>query len=212
MNRSLVVIIALSLGAGLCWFFPLFRIVPLEQVAAARGKESFDAAAFTQSFWEKHLVPNFELAHEAIEVLNEIKEDPAVARKTYGRSVGIGRSYFYFIRGEGTILSVTDSAVAVDLIAPDDQADVSLKTGLLFGNTIRDATGQLQASDYANSQDYNDISTQLNRIVEQQVLPALRDQAEIGRKIRFVGCAEVRASSKQLLPLTVVPLRVEFPK
>jgi hypothetical protein len=46
--------------------------------------------------------------------------------------------------------------------------------------------------------------------VEEQVQPDLKTKAKIGEKIRFIGCAEVRASSKQLLPLTVIPLQVEF--
>ncbi len=91
-----------------------------------------------------------------------------------------------------------------------DKPDVILKTSLLFGNTIRDATGQLTASDFANSQDFNAVSKELNHLVETNVQPALKEQAKIGAKIHFIGCAEVRASNKKILPLTVIPLQVEF--
>lgn len=211
MNRVTILIVGLAVGAGLTWFFPLFHIVPLEQVAAAKSV-NFNAATFVREFWDKQLVPSFEQASDALEVITMVKADADTARKTFSKSVGIGRVYFYFLRGEGTIVAVEKSGVAVSLIAPDDEADVVLKTGLLFGNAIRDATGQLQASDYANSQDFNDISKQLNQIVQAEVQPTLQKEARPGRKVRFVACAEVRASSKKLLPLTMVPLEVDFPE
>src|SRR5690606_31910053 len=120
------------------------------------------------------LVPTFEQANDATEVLAMIKADPESARKTFGKSVGIGRVYFYFFRGEGTIVNVEKSGVTVNLIAPADEADVVIKTGLIFGNAVREATGQLRASDYANSQDYNDISKELNHIIQTEVQPTLK--------------------------------------
>jgi predicted lipoprotein len=211
MDRLIVVITALVVGAGLTWFFPLFHVVPLDEAMAAKTA-NFNAATFVREFWDKQLLPSFEQANDAVEVITLIKADPETARKTFGKSVSIGRVYFYFLRGEGTILAVEKSGVAVSLIAPDDEADVVLKTGLLFGNAIRDATGQLQSGDYANSQDYNAISRELNQIGPNEVQPTLKKEARAGRKIRFVACAEVRASSKKLLPLIMVPLKVEFPE
>jgi predicted lipoprotein len=105
---------------------------------------------------------------------------------------------------------VEKTGTAVSCAGSEGQADVVLKTGLLFGNTIRDGTGQLLASEFANSQDFNAISKELNRMVEEQVQPDLKANAHVGKKIRFVGCAEIRASSKALLPLTAIPLQVEF--
>jgi predicted lipoprotein len=211
MNRLTASIIALGIGAGLTWLFPLFHIVPLEQLAAAKTA-SFDAATFAPQFWAKTLVPSFELAHDATEVIAAIKENPAGARKSFGKSIGIGRVYFYFLRGEGVITAIEKQGVAISIVAPDNEADIVLKTGLLFGNAIRDATGQIPASDYANSQNFNAISKELNRIVQENVQPELKKHSQVGRKIRFIACTEMRTSSKKLLPLVMVPLKVDFPE
>ena len=61
-------------------------------------------------------------------------------------------------------------------------AEITLQTGLVFGDAIRDGTGLLNASDYPNSQDFNDISAALNHLVETRVLPDLRDAGESRRK------------------------------
>ncbi len=212
MKKSVVILIVAIAGLGITWVFPLFRIVPLEQVAAAKSNAQFDAESFADDFWKKQLVPSFEQAVTAAELVTAVKSDPESARQHFGKSVGIGRVYFYFFHGEGTIVAVEKAGIAVSCVAPDDEADLVLKTGLLFGNTIRDATGQLPVGDFANSQDFNAVSKELNRIVEQQIQPALKAQAKVGQKIRFVGCAEVRTSSQKILPLTVVPLQVVFPE
>jgi predicted lipoprotein len=212
MKRGLLITVAVLAFLGLTWVFPLFRIVPLEEVAAARASAQFDAKTFSQDFWTKHLVPGFEHATDASTLINAIKDDPEAARNEFGRSVGIGRVYLYFFRGEGKIIAVEKSGVAISCVVPDDEADIVLKTGLLFGNTVRDSTGALVSSNFANSQDFNAISKELNGIVERDVHPKLKSNAKVGVKIRFVACAEVRASSKKLLPLTAIPLQVEFPE
>jgi predicted lipoprotein len=212
MKRSLLITVAVLACLGLTWVFPLFRIVPLEEVAKARSNAQFDVATFAKTYWSEQLVPGFEQATDAPTLINAIQADPEAARKEFGRSVGIGRAYLYFFRGEGTIVTVEKSEVAVSCVAPDDESEFVLKTGLLFGNTIRDSTGQLLSSNFANSQDFNAISKELNAIVERDVQPHLKQNAKVGDKIRFVACAEVRESSKKLLPLIAIPLQVEFPK
>ena len=210
MKRGIVILVSIIVCIALTWVFPFFRIVRLEQVAEAKMAAQFDAESFAKEFWTKQLSPTFEQTTEATELIAAIKQDPDAARLSFGRSVGIGRVYFYFFRGAGTITAVEKTGVAVSCTAPEEEADLILRIGLLFGNTIRDATGQLVVGDFANSQDFNAVSKELNRIVEEQVQPEIKANAMIGEKIRFVGCAEVRASSKKLLPLTVIPLQVEF--
>ncbi len=210
MKRGILIFVSIIVCIALTWVFPLFRIVRLEQIAEAKTAAQFDAESFAKKFWSKQLSPSFEQATEATDLIAAIKQDPDAARENLGQSAGIGRVYFYFFRGAGTITAVEKTGVTVSCTAPEDEADLILKTGLLFGNTIRDATGQLQAGDFANSQDFNAVSKELNRIVEEQVQPDLKAKAKVGEKIRFVGCAEVRTSSKKLLPLTVIALQVEF--
>lgn len=45
-----------------------------------------------------------------------------------------------------------------------------LETGPVFGNVLRDGTGLLDVNDFPNSQDFNALSSEINRRVEEQVL------------------------------------------
>ena len=128
----------------------------------------------------------------------------------FGRSAGLGRATLFFVRGSGTVAAVNERGVGVALGPDGTTAGVLLPTGLVSGNTVRDATDLLAASDYPNLQQFNDISTALNRIVETSVIPSLRAAAHVGQPVEFVGCARVLNLPGDVRPLTVIPLDVRF--
>jgi predicted lipoprotein len=209
MKRALIILAAVVAVGVLSWFFPLFRVVSRESLRAERDRQSFNAAAFVESFWRDKLTRAFSEAAEVSVVLAALRETPDQARTQFGRTAGIGRESLYFIRGRGKIVSVDKKDVAVSL-GDEEQVDLTLQTGLLFGNTVRDATGLLSADDYPNSQQFNEISGELNRTIEAQVLPPLRTAAKVGAEIEFVGCAAVTNLPRDITPLRVVPLEVTF--
>jgi predicted lipoprotein len=105
---------------------------------------------------------------------------------------------------------VTKNGVSLALKDGDGPADILLPTGLLFGNAVRDGTGLLDASAFPNSQNFNDLSSELNRIVETTLLPQLREQAKVGAKISFAGCAELGDEDTDVKPVKVIPVSVKI--
>lgn len=197
--------------AAVAWRYPLFHVVPL----GSSPSEKFDAKAFAETFWDDKLVPAFADAHDAATVLAALASDAAVARKTYGRVVGISRSTFFFIRGKGTVV-VADGAhlgVALDVNGvkrtPVDASarDLFIKNGPVFGNAVRDCTGLIRSEEFENSQDFNTLSVALNGLVTERVLSKLRDLITPGRRVEFVACVEVSGGAIKL-PLFVTPLSV----
>ncbi|MCS7468630.1 DUF2291 domain-containing protein [Stieleria sp. ICT_E10.1] len=194
------------------WFWPLFQIVPLEQAeqeSLAAEAESFDPAAFVEKFWNEQLIPAESRAVDAQKLIAAIQEDHAKARKTRGRSVGLSSTYYYFISGTGRVTRVERNTVALVIRQGADDAEVLLESGPIFGNAVRDATGLLDVNDYANSQDFNRISSEINRRIEAQVLPTLRKVAVVGGTVRFVGCVQITDETTDLSPLRVVPFIAE---
>jgi predicted lipoprotein len=123
--------------------------------------------------------------------------------------VGLSDNYFYFFQGRGKVVSVSDDAVGIAVTPNSTNTEIALQTGLVFGDAIRDGTGLLNANDYPDSQDFNDISAALNHIVESQILPDLRKQAKVGATLSFAGCAEVDDESNDLHPLKLVPIEAK---
>ncbi|HXT13672.1 MAG TPA: DUF2291 family protein [Candidatus Angelobacter sp.] len=207
--RAVRWIIAIAIIAVVCWLFPLFHVVPLKKVKAEQAATAFNATRFAENFWTNQLLPSLNKAVKAGVLLPAIQADPAAAKKKYARSVGLSDAYFYFLSGTGRVVSVSDDAISLAVTDGTTNAEISLQTGLIFGDAIRDGTGLLNASDYPNSQDFNDISAALDHLVETRVLPGLRQQAKPGAKIFFAGCAEVDDESTDLKPLNVIPIQTK---
>ena len=210
MNRVFAILGMLAAVGMLLWFFPLFHVVSREALRAEKEQSDFHAAEFVKDFWSVQLMPALVDASDAVTVLAALRENPMHAGTQFGRVVGLGRSTHYFVRGSGTIVSVDNQQIGVSLAGATGDADLVLLTGLLFGNTVRDATGILSGDDFPNSQQFNEISSELNRVIETTVLPPLRERAKVGDAIEFVGCAEVTNIPRDYTPLRVVPLEVKF--
>lgn len=194
------------------WFWPLFHIVPLEQAkqeSEAAEAESFEPTAFVDRFWVEQLIPAEVHAVDALELIATIREDHEAARKTHGRSVGLSSTYYYFVSGTGRVARVERNSVTLAIEQDADVAEVLLETGPIFGNAVRDGTGLLDVNDYANSQDFNAISSEINRRIEADVLPTLREAAKVGSTVRFAGCVQVSDETTDLSPLRVVPFIAE---
>ena len=202
-------LIAIAVIAGLCWLFPLFHIVPLAKAEADKVAATFNATQFAETFWTSQLVPALDKSVRADVLVAVIQSNPSEAKTKFSRSVGLSDSYFYFISGTGRVVDVSDDAVSLAITEGSTNAEVALQSGLIFGDAIRDGTGLLNASAYPNSQDFNDISAALNHIVETRILPQLRQQAKVGAKISFVGCAAVEDESADLKPLKVFPIQIK---
>jgi predicted lipoprotein len=114
------------------------------------------------------------------------------------------------VSGRGQIIAVDNTAVSIALQA-GGPAEVRIEIGPVFGNAVRDGSGLLNVSDFANAQEFNALSAEINRRVEEQVLPLLQGQAVIGASIRFAGGVEVSDASGTPSVLALIPVVVEFP-
>jgi predicted lipoprotein len=202
-------LIAAGVVTGVCWFFPLFHVVPLERAAKERASTVFSPKEFAERFWNEQLLKSLDKATKAEILLPAIQNNADEARKKFSRSVGVSESYTYFLSGKGRVLAVTEDEIRLAVTDGATSPEISLQVGLLFGNAVRDGTGLLNVNDYPNSQDFNGISEALNHIIETRVQPKLREQAKVGTVVRFVGCAEVNDEASDLKPLKVVPIVAE---
>lgn len=209
MKRLVVPVIVLGTAAALLWRYPPIRLVKLADYEAAQREAQFDAAAFARRFWDERLTAALANAADARQVLATIGVDPKMAREKFGRKVGVSRRYYYFLRGEGVVVSADKRQIGL-AVSGGDEADVVLLVGPIFGSAVRDATGLLVASEFPNSQHFNDIMGELNKLVETRVLPPLMKAAAVGKRVEFVGCATVDVEPRDLHPLKVIPLSTTF--
>lgn len=192
--------------------FPPFRVVPLKDPSALPSAAGFDAPAFAATFWTERLQPAILTEGTDLATLvRDLRADPAAARATHARTVGIGGRAYYLVRGSGRVVDRERSAL---LIEPEGTpgARVALRTGPVFGNTVRDASGLLEVNEFPGLTEFNALAAALNTLVEEHVLPALAADLPENATLAFSGAVEVPGSlpadpADPLLAFT--PLRVE---
>jgi predicted lipoprotein len=197
-----------TLGAvALLWRFPLWRVVPLEGAAPAKAVATFDAAEYATHFWTATQPSLRTRAVDAKELVGALRRDPAAALKTYAPSAGLGTAYFH-VRGTGRVVAVERNRVVLTIDGADG-ATVALQTGAIFGNTVRDGLAVLNVNDFPSLTDFNALAAELNRQVEQRVLPGLRTAATLGALVDFAGCAEATDPVADQPVLTITPVFAE---
>lgn len=196
-------------AALFCWR-PLFRVVPLQAARQPTTGAAFDAEVFGEKFWREQLLATDRMAHDAGRLMATLRLDSSAAVEL-GRRLGLSRAVCFVVAGVGRITELGPEAVRLALDGEDGAGSIVIEAGPLFGNALRDGTGLLDVSAFPNSQDFNAISSALNRRVETEVLPGLRAKAARGARLRFLGCAEVDDPAAWTPPLRVVPVRLEWP-
>lgn len=203
-----------ALGLGLLVAYPPFRVVSKRAAGGAGGPAgttastapaAFAPAAFAETFWTAQLLPAAERAPDLGPMLDALRRDPAAAAQTHARRVGLGNAAYYFARGTGRITAVERSRVLVEL----GGATVAVRTGPVFGNAIRDGCGLLDVNQVPGLAEFNALSAELNRLVEQRVQPGLQ-AATVGATLAFAGAAEAPEALPASGPvLTFIPVRAE---
>lgn len=201
---------------GLMIAFPPFRIVTKRAAGDAiatnastgvTAAAAFDAIAFAGKFWSDQLVPAATRAPDAAILLSDLRRDATAAAKTHAHRVGLGHAAYYFARGTGRVTAVERSRLLVDL----NGFTVALRTGPVFGNVVRDGCGLLDVNQVPGLTEFNALSAELNRLVEERVQPALKGAAiTVGATITFAGCAEAPETLPAGGPLlTFIPVAAD---
>lgn len=209
MKRFLPRIIGLVFFVSFCVAFPPIHIRSKKARQDAIAETTFNPAAFVGKFWTERLLPASGQAADAEKILAVVAESPGKVREQFGRTVGISSSYGIHIRGKGRVVSISEDAVGLAVLSKDDVADVTIPLGFLVSNIVRDGTGLLNSSSYPNAQEFNEIAAELNKIVEEKVMPEVKRVAVVGKQLEFVGCVEVEDEETDLKPLDVVPISVK---
>ena len=209
-HKSRVLVRAGSLlGAAVClYLWPPFHVVPLDQARAGTDEAVFDPDGVVEEVWSELANSAGETAVDAGELLRALAQDQTSAANKFGRRLGLSGKASYFVSGTGRITEVAKRSVEVAL---PEGGSIAIEAGPIFGNAIRDGSGLFDVNDFANSQDFNAVSAEINRRVEERVLPELRRQAGVGKTVHFLGGVEISDSDANVESLKLTPVAIEFP-
>ncbi len=187
----------------------------LEDVRQQRRREAFNAAEYARDFWDNQLPGVLDKAVDIKELIKLLNADMAQAIKRYGKAPGVSRVYAYLLKGEGTILAISENGLEVSVEEPRTKADVLIETGSYIpGNAVRDASGLVDVSKFSDTMKFNEISGEINKIVVKDVIKPFSDRGPSpGRMVRFFGATQIgqdAAEEKELQLVRVIPIRLEL--
>ena len=195
----------LAIVAAACvllYFVPLVRVTRIVEVDS---EGFFNATDFAETFWTERLIPATTEATSATQVVAALSKDAEEAGEQHGRRVGVSRGFLLFVQGAGKVDSVGEYGMTLKV---DGGGEIALSTRKVFGATIRDATGLLKGDEAPSSREYNAIANELNRLATQQAIAKL-ENAVVGDRLRFAGCAKVVSATGYKPPLEIIPVLVE---
>jgi predicted lipoprotein len=176
-------------------------------------QHALDPAAYVDSIWNAKLVPEvLKSAVDARTLLQAISAGFDEAGRKYGRREN-GGAYYFMVKGEGIVLAVDTSSrnglLLLDLAPYDRRPDVSVQIGpVLFGSSLRDATGMVRFTDFVNQIQFADVGNELNRRVLEEVLGRIHRDSLKGQLVGFAGTFSLENAGQP--PIRgVVPVKLE---
>jgi predicted lipoprotein len=181
----------------------------LDEAKEEAAKKSFDPAEYARDFWDNKLMKNLDRAVDAQTLLELLNTNIKQAKNKYGRTLGLSSVCCFLLSGQGEVVSMNEDGVFISIRTPQSDPDIIVATSFILGNAIRDASGFVDADQFPNSRDFNNISEEINKIVTTHVISPFLEKVEKGIKVKFVGAAEISEDEPKIRPLQVIPILLE---
>ena len=171
----------------------------LEDIKEQRQRERFNAAEYARDFWDNQLPNVLDKAIDVKELIELFNTNMDEAIRKYGKAPGISRIYAYLIKGNGKILAIGEDFLEVSIKDPQTNPDIKIMSGFYIpGNAVRDASGIIDVSEFTDTMKFNEISSEINKIVAKEVIkPFLDKKPKVGNTIRFFGATQVAQDASE---------------
>ena len=179
----------------------------LDEVKANSTAEVFSAAVYAHDFFENELPPAVDEAPEILPLIEMLENVPQQAFENYGHKLGIAKTWYFMVKGEGVIESVGEENLVVN-INPDFQTQIA--TAFIFGNAVRDGSGAVDIDEFLNMTDFNNVSIEINKIVKNEVVPSVKQNAEPGMLLEFAGAFEIREDNIDVQSIRIIPVALKL--
>lgn len=201
--------------AAACLLLVGYHSVYFEKLSEVRKAESgtnTDIKAYTRDFWNNKLPSSLEKAIDINELVSLIKAEPEKAFAEHAHALGIGNLQYFMVKGEGQVTAISDNNVELLIKGEDENRKLRIETELVYGNSVRDASGLLNMNAFKNTSEFNEVSAGINKIIRKEVLPPFKEKAKKGDKIRFTGAVELNSKFLKLDDLEVTPVQLQIVK
>ena len=182
----------------------------LDEVKATTA--GFDGAAYATEFWSEKLTPAMEKGVDLSALLQQLQTNPDQAFATHSHALGIGNIKYFPVKGVVTVKNVRENEVLVALDSQPGGTELTIATEYIFGNAVRDASGQIDINAFTNTMDFNTVSAELNTIIRTKVIPPFKGQVKAGDRVEFTGAIELNQKYLNFSSIEIIPVSLSVEK
>lgn len=197
----------MKISAGILVFILLIvlsvDIHTIDTNQSANTTESFDVTNFIHKFWNDSIPVCIAQAPDCADLCNRLKENSASACQQFGRKLGISTTYYFMLKGSGTIEKVENEYVLVNV---DEHLKVKIATDFIYGNAVRDGSGKVNINNFVNMTDFNRVSVEINQLIKEKVSSPLKKNAKNGQTIEFAGAIEINTEIEHPDEFLIIPI------
>jgi predicted lipoprotein len=180
----------------------------LDEVKNLRAAKEFNAATYADEFWNNKLLPNLNKSIDISQLTEMLSKDASKTFDSYSHALGIGNLRYFLVKGTGVIESVHDDYATILIQKENRKQNITLATEFIFGNAVRDASGLININEFTNTMDFNNVSSEINKIIRETVLPPFKKVIKEGDRIEFVGAIELNKEHLDLSNMEVIPVQL----
>jgi len=208
MTRKIIkYILSGALLIFLCYNAVYFK--KLDEVKKEPVITKFDAKKFAGKYYEQ-LLPLAAASIEYNALLSLLKTNPEKAFTDHAHALGIGNIKYFLVRGKGIIQTVNESSLTVLIKSDSAESPANIATEFVYGNAIRDASALIKLKEFSNTADLNNVSSEVNRIVREKILPPFLAKAKTGDAISFSGAIELNKKYLNTNSIEIIPIQISI--
>ena len=204
LKYVLGIVVLLVLGFNSIYFRKL------DEMKSASSK--FDGKAYARKYFNDRLLPSIRSGVDINQLMVLLQNNREETFDTYAHALGIGNIRYFLVTGQGRVTSVNENDVTVLTTTDSTRKVLRIATEFVFGNAIRDASGKIDINEFANTMDFNTVSSEINKIVRTEVLPPFKAMVKNGDSIQFAGALELNKAHLNVEDMEVIPVQLKIIK
>lgn len=163
------------------------RVLSIEESAEASQAGAFEPADYAAEHFDEDIVPT--ITDEAVDLSTLLSDLAGGAEEAdFGHSAGSSSAYSFPVTFTGIAGAPAGSILPVAVEGLPEGVVVQVQIGpAINGTAIRDATGTVNFNDFTNQLEFQEVATELNTLVKEQVLADVDPATLEGKTITVTG-------------------------
>jgi len=207
MNKKKIIYIILGIVAVVFLLYHSVYLMSLSERTEQLKARTFDPEKAVDLFWQE--APE-KLPKEAVDLIvldEQLRKNPQETAQKYGKTLGIGAPYSVLVKGTAEIESVQDELVKLRL---NSDIDYSIRTGSIFSNTIREASGYFDLDEFETTMDFNLVAIEINNRIVREIIVPIGMQLIPGARVEFVGASDINLRRLPVTSVEIIPIRLKI--